>query len=68
MPQASGLKRGQVRNLSCENAFYCHANKTNFHKKGFTLGLVLRVRVFGTRKWPIILKQLLSSGEVNIVE
>ena len=27
--------------------------ETSFHKKGFALGLVLRVRVFGTRKWPI---------------
>ena len=25
--------------------FYYHANKTHFHKKGFALGLVLRVRV-----------------------
>ena len=33
--------------------FYYHANKTHFHKKGFALGLVLRVRFFGTRKWPI---------------
>ena len=33
--------------------FYYHANKTHFHKKGFALGLVLRVRDFGTRKWPI---------------
>ena len=24
------------------------------HKKGFTLNLVLKVRVFGTRKWPIL--------------
>ena len=29
-------------------------NKTRFHKKGFTLNLVLKVRVFGTRKWPIL--------------
>ena len=33
--------------------FYYHTNKTHFHKKGFALGLVLRVRVFLTRKWPI---------------
>ena len=33
--------------------FYYRANKTHFHKKGFALGLVLRVRVYGTRKWPI---------------
>ena len=38
--------------------FYYHANKTHFHNKGFALGLVLRVRVFGTRKWPI--KRLLE--------
>ena len=28
-------------------------NKTHFHNKGFALSLVLRVRFFGTRKWPI---------------
>ena len=33
--------------------FYYHANETHFHKKGFAPGLVLRVSVFGTRKWPI---------------
>ena len=32
---------------------YSHANKTHFHKKGFALTLVLRVRIFGTRKWPV---------------
>ena len=53
MPQASVLKRGQVQNLSCVNDFYYHAHNTLFHEKGFALGLVLRVRVFGTRKWPV---------------
>ena len=43
-----------MQNFSCENDFYYHANKTHFHKKGFTLGLVLGVRVFETRKWPIV--------------
>ena len=33
--------------------FHSHVNKTHFHKKGFALGLILKVRVFGTRKWPI---------------
>jgi len=27
--------------------------KPHFHKKGFVLGLILKVRVFGTRKWPV---------------
>ena len=37
-----------------EKIFHSHANKTHFHKKGCALGLILKVRLFGTRKWPII--------------
>ena len=33
-----------------EMIFHSHANKTHFHKKGCAL---LKVRNFGTRKWPI---------------
>ena len=33
--------------------FNYDANKTHFHNKGFALSLVLKVRVFGTQKWPI---------------
>ena len=29
-------------------------NKTHFHNKGLALILVLKVRFFGTRKWPIL--------------
>ena len=36
-----------------EMIFHSHANKTHFHKKGCALGLILKVRVFGTRKWHI---------------
>ena len=36
--------------------FNYHANKTHFQNKGFALSLVLKVRFFGTRKWPIALK------------
>ena len=32
--------------------FHSHANKTHFHKKGCAPSLILKVRVFGTRKWP----------------
>ena len=32
-----------------EMIFYYRANKTHFHKKGSPLGLILEVRVFGTR-------------------
>ena len=34
--------------------FNYDANKTHFHNKGFALSLVLKVRVSGTRKWPIL--------------
>ena len=30
-----------------------HVNKTHFQKQSFALSLVLKVRVFETRKWPI---------------
>ena len=33
--------------------FYSHANKIHFHIKGFALSRVLKVKVFGTRKWSI---------------
>ena len=36
-----------------EMIFHSHANETHFHKKGCALGLFLKVRVSGTRKWPI---------------
>ena len=36
-----------------EIIFHSHTNKTPFHKKGCELFLILKVRVFGTRKWPI---------------
>ena len=36
-----------------EMIFHSLTNKTQFHKKGCALGLILKVRVFGTRKWPV---------------
>ena len=36
-----------------EMIFHSHANKIHFHNKGCALDLILKVRVFGTRKWPI---------------
>ena len=43
-----------------EMIFHSHANKTHFHKKGCALGLILKVRLFGTPK-------LLDEVEQNIV-
>ena len=42
--------------------FHLHVNKTNFHMKGFTLGLALKQRQKTTWKSPIIASQLLSRG------
>ena len=36
-----------------EMIFHSHANKTHFPKRGCALSLNLKVRAFGTRKWPI---------------
>ena len=34
---------------------YSRANKTHFHKEGFARSFVLKERVFGTRKWAIVI-------------
>ena len=34
-------------------SFICIIIKTHFHINGFALSLALKVRFFGTRKWPI---------------
>ena len=49
--------------------FHSHANKTHFHEKGGALGLLLKVRVLGTQKWPIeklfIIRLIWVEAEVN---
>ena len=46
-------QKGRCSAFDMEIIFHCHANKTHFHKKGCVPSLILKVRVFGTRKWPI---------------
>ena len=36
-------------------SFHSHANKTNFHMKGWASGLALKMRPKIIRKWPIML-------------
>ena len=43
---------GRCSASDMEIIFYSYANKTYFHKKGCAPSLILKVRVFGTRKWP----------------
>ena len=45
-----------------EFIFRSHASKTHFHKKGCAPSFILKVRVFGTRKWPIELASQLGAG------
>ena len=42
--------------------FNYYANISHFHNKGFALSLVLKVRFFGTRKWPILVRILSKYG------
>ena len=54
-----------------EMIFHSYVNKTRFHRKGCALGLILKVGVFGTRKWPVGFvslcskKGLFDSAEVS---
>ena len=44
----------QVAPSLCFKALVSEAiDKNHFHKKDFELSLTLKVRVFGTREWPI---------------
>ena len=47
-----------------EITFHSHANKTHFHNKVCAPSLILKVRVFGTRKWPIFICFLVNPGRV----
>ena len=46
---------GRCSAFDTEMIFHSHANNTHFHKKGCTPSVILIVRVFGTRKWPIVI-------------
>ena len=47
---------GRCWAFDMEIIFNSRANKTHFHKKGCAPSLLLKVRVFGTRKWLIVIK------------
>ena len=55
VPRASVSKQGYVLSLALirELFFILMLSKSHFHKKDCALGLILKVRVFGTWKWPI---------------
>ena len=45
--------------IDMKMSFNYDANKTHFQNKGFALSLVLKVKFFGTQKWPLVLFELL---------
>ena len=49
------MHRNEVKcsTFDMEIIFHSNASKTHFHKKGCALGLIFKVRVLVTRKWPI---------------
>ena len=57
-PEPLFQNEGRCSAFDMEIIFHSHANKTHFHKKGCAPSLLLKVRVFGTRKWPVGLKWL----------
>ena len=59
-PFPSSKKSHSQNEAKCETfvvkmSFICIIIKNHFHINGFALRLALKVRFFGTRKWPIIL-------------
>jgi len=46
-------KEGRCSAFDIEIIFHSHTNKSHFHKKGYARSLILKVRVFGTRKRPV---------------
>ena len=54
--------KGRSSAFDMEIIFHSHANKTHFHKKGCAPSLIMKMRVFGTQKWPIIVRYHENSG------
>ena len=52
-PRPLFQNEGRCSAFDMEIIFHSYANKTHFYKKGFAPSVILKVRVFGTRKWPI---------------
>ena len=57
---------GKGSAFDMEIYFHSHANNPHFHKKGCAPSLILKVRVFGTRKWPIHSSSLFPCNLLNV--
>ena len=52
-PNQEAFPPGNVVNIRTSLSFNCIIIKNPFHVNGVALSLALKVRFFGTRKWPI---------------
>ena len=52
VPLGLCIKTRSVIALDMKMIFLSNANKTHFHKKDRALGLILKIKDFGTPKWP----------------
>ena len=65
-PSSSGsLYQNKCSTIDIEMIFHSHASKTHFQKKDCVLGLILKVRVFGTLKWPVSFKYSSDNFQVK---
>ena len=62
-PDALFQNEGRCSAFDMEISFHSHANKTHFHKKGCAPSLILKVRVFGTRKPWLITTLVLTAAK-----
>ena len=58
---------GRGSAFDMEIIFLSHENKTHFHKNGCAPSLILKVRAFETRKWPIGLESLMLSLNLGLI-
>ena len=57
VPLGLCIKTRSVIALDMKMIFLSNANKTHFHKKDRALGLILKIKDFGTPKWPTGVQQ-----------
>lgn len=60
-PKPQFQSEAKCKTFDMKTIFYSYANKSHFHKKCFALSLVLKVRAFETRKWPVFAAQTKKS-------
>ena len=65
-PEPLFQNEGKCSAFDMEIIFHSHTNKTHFHKEGCAPSLILKVRVFGTRKW-LIAKSMTSDGNSALI-